>query len=273
MVAPASKRRAAGHLVKTHGVSERRACRVLQLHRSVARYRSISQRDDGLLRERLQALARTYPRYGYLLLHHLLRQEGLVENRKRTYRIYTALGLQVRTRRRKKLTRPRVPMPVPSGPNQRWSVDFMSDQLSGGRRFRILNVVDDYSRECVGQIVDFSISGERLARFLDQIGQHRPLPNTVVCDNGSELTSKAMFFWSQRTRTELHFIQPGKPTQNAFVESFNGSFRDSCLNQHWFWDLVDARCIIDAWRQHYNEERPHSSLGYLSPAQYARQAA
>jgi putative transposase len=267
------KRRAAGHLVKTHGISERRACRVLRLHRSVARYRSVSQRDDGPLEARLKALAQQYPRYGYLMLHHLIRAEGLVINRKRTYRIYTALGLQVRTKRRKKITRPRIPMPIPEGRNERWSVDFMSDQLANGRRFRILNLVDDYSRECIGQIVDFSISGQRLSQYLDQLGWHRPLPKTLICDNGSELTSKAMFFWSRRARTKLHFIQPGKPTQNAFVESFNGSFRDTCLNQHWFKDLVDARQTIAAWRQHYNHVRPHSSLGYRPPSEYAREAA
>lgn len=272
MVAPALRRRAAGHLVKTHGISERRASRVMQI-RFVARYRSIARREDGPIEVRLRALALQYPRYGYLMLHHLMSAEGLVANRKRTYRIYTALGLQVRTKRRRKITRPRISIPVPDGPNQRWLVDFVSDQLSNGRRFRILNLVDDYSRECVGQITDFSISGERLARFLDEVAGRRSLPQTLVCDNGSELTSKAMFFWSRRARTRLHFIQPGKPTQNAFVESFNGSFRDTCLNQHWFKDLFDARRSIDIWRQHYIDVRPHSSLGYRPPSGYAKQAA
>jgi putative transposase len=151
-------------------------------------------------------------------------------------------------------------MPLPERPGERWSLDFMSDQLASGRRFRVLNIVDDFSRECVGQIVDTSISGARLARYLDELGQHRALPKTLVCDNGSELTSKAMFFWSQRSGTKLHFIQPGKPTQNAFVESFNVTFRDSCLNNHWFKDLDNARRLIEDWRRHYNEVRPHSSL-------------
>ena len=273
MVAPAAKRRAAGHLVKTHRVSERRACRLLRLHRSVARYRSISRRDDAALTRRMQALAQQYPRYGYLMLHQFLRTEGLVVNRKRTYRIYSSLGLQVRTKRRKKLVRPRVPMIVPERPGERWSVDFMSDQLASGRRFRVLNIVDDFSRECVGQIVDTSISGARLACFLEQLGQERGLPKTLVCDNGTELTSKAMFFWSRNSGVKLHFIQPGKPTQNAFVESFNRTFRDGCLNQHWFRDLGDARREIDDWRRHYNEVRPHSSLGYVTPSDYARRAA
>ena len=158
----------------------------------MARYASVCSRDDEALTARLKALAHRYPRYGYLLLHQLLKNEGLVVNRKRTYRLYVQMGLQVRTQRRKKLRRPRVPMPT--RPNERWSVDFMSDQLANGRRFRILNVIDDFSRQCVGQIVDTSISGARLVFYLDQLGERRPLPKTLVCDNGTELTSKAMFF-------------------------------------------------------------------------------
>lgn len=273
MVTPAAKRRAAGHLIETHAVSERRACRVVRLHRSVARYQSVSGRNDAALKRRMQELARRYPRYGYLMLHQFLHQEGLVVNRKRTYRIYCELGLQVRTKRRKKLIRPRIPMLVPSRPNERWSVDFMSDQLANGRCFRILNIVDDYSRECVGQLVDHSLPGQRLVRLLEHLGECRPLPKVLVCDNGSELTSKAMFFWSQHSGTRLHFIQPGKPMQNAFVESFNGTFRDNCLNEHWFKSLADARTIIETWRQHYNYVRPHSSLGYVPAGKYAKRAA
>jgi len=207
------------------------------------------------------------------MLHELLRREGLVVNRKRTYRLYSALGLQVHTKQRKKLIRPRVPMAVPSRSNERWSADFVSDQLANGRRFRVLNIVDDFSRVCVGQLTEFSISGERMVRYLDQLAQTRSLPTTLVLDNGPEMTSKAMFFWAKRHEIKLHFIQPGKPTQNAFVESFNGKFRDGCLNQQWFRNIDDARSIIDAWRQHYNEHRPHSSLGYLPPKISEQQAA
>ena len=170
-------------MLKTYRVSQRRVCRLLKLHRSVSRYRSVSTKNDEALKARLKELADRYPRYGYLLLHQLLKNEGLVVNRKRTYRLYVQLGLQVRTQRRKKLTRPRVPMPVPSRPNERWSVDFMSDQLANGRRFRTLNLVDDYSRKCVGQIVDTSISGARLARYLNELGERQSLPKTLVCDN------------------------------------------------------------------------------------------
>ena len=198
----------------------------------------------------------------------MLRTEGLVKNPKRTYRLYREEGLQVRTKRRKKLTRPRIPMSVPAKVNERWSIDFVSDQLANGRRFRILNVVDDFSRECVLQIVDFSISGTRVANELGRL--NRPLPDSLVCDNGPEFTSKAMFFWSQQTDTKLSFIQPGKPTQNAFVESFNGKFRDYCLDLHWFASFEDARSTIDTWREHYNHVRPHRSLGKQPPAVYAR---
>ncbi len=154
-------------------------------------------------------------------------------------------------------------------------MDFVSDQLSGGRRFRVLNVVDDYSREMVGQLISTSISGQQVARFLDQLCEHRGKPSRIICDNGTEFTSKAMFFWSQESGVGvgLGFIQPGKPTQNAFVESLNGKFRNECLNQHWFRTLEEARFEIDQWREHYNTIRPHSSLGYMPPVEFARKAA
>ena len=273
MVRPAARKEVVGHLQNTFGISQRRACRLVPISRKAVSYIPTRPVQDAVLVKRLKALAEQYPRYGYLMLHGLLRQEGLVTNRKRTYRLYTALKLQVRTKRRKKLVRPRVPMAVPIRPNERWSADFVHDQLADGRRFRVLNIVDDYSRVCVGQLTELSISGARMARFLDQLAETRGLPSTLVLDNGPEMTSKAMFFWSQRQQVKLHFIQPGKPTQNAFVESFNGRFRDSCLNQQWFQGIDDARSIIDTWRTHYNEERPHSSLGYLPPKTFEQQAA
>ena len=179
----------------------------------------------------------------------------------------------MRTKRRKKLTRRRVPMAVPKQVNERWSMDFVSDQLANGGRVRVLNVVDDYSRECVGQLVDVSIAGARVARSLSDLAARRGLPRVIVCDNGPEFTSKAMFFWAKDAGVRLHVIQPGKPTQNAFVESFNGKFRDQCLTLHWFRDLDDARRSIEDWRVHYNEVRPHRSLNGQPPAVFARQAA
>ena len=229
--------------------------------------------DEQILRDRLKTLAAQYSRYGYLMLHGLLKAEGLVVNKKRTYRLYTEEKLQVRTKKRKKLQRPRLPMIVPTQPNQRWSMDFVSDQLSHGRRFRVLNIVDDFTKERVGQLVSVSITGHQVARFLEQLGEQRQLPTSITCDNGTEFTSKAMFFWSKKTAVKLAFIQPGKPTQNAFIESLNGKFRNECLNQHWFRSLEEAREEIDQWRNHYNHVRPHSSLGYIPPVEFAKQTA
>jgi len=219
----------------------------------------------------LKQLAERYPKYGCPTLHDMLVIEGQVVNHKRTYRIYCEERLQVRTKRRKKIIRPRVPMLVPNTVNQRRSMDFVSDQLANGRRFRVLNIVDDFSREYVLKIVDFSISGHRLARELDAFA--RKLPKTIVCDNGSEFTSKAMYFWAKQAGVKLHFIQPGKPTQNAFVESFNGKLRAYCLDLHWFASIEDARETGDEWQHHYNHVRPHRSTGKKPPAAFAREAA
>lgn len=251
-------------------VSQRRACHLVGIHRSVARHQP-GQGDEPALRARLRELAAAFPRYGYKLLHELLKREGLVVNAKKTYRLYREEHLQVRRKRRKRLpARARVPLPSLDGPNQRWSMDFLSDQLATGRRLRMLNVVDDYSRECIGQLVDVSISGERVSRLLDRLAGERARPTAIVVDNGPEFTSKALFLWAERMGVRLRFIQPGKPCQNAFVESFNGKFRDACLNEQWFVDLAEARRRIEAWRLHYNTVRPHSSLGFLSPEQFRR---
>lgn len=251
---PAQRRDVVAYLQSAHTLSQRRACRLARLSRKAAAYQPVG-RQDVALRSRLKELGERYPRYSYLMVHALLKSEGLVINRKRTYRVYSALGMQVRTRRRKKLVRPRVPMAVPTKVNERWSLDSVHDQLADGRRIRVLNIVDDFSRKCVGQLVDTPISGARLVRNLDELALPRPRPKTVVMDNGPELTSKAMFFWSQRTGVKHCFIQPGKPTQNVFVESFNARFRDGCRNQHWFRSLDDARAINRNWRRHYNHIR------------------
>ena len=263
------RRRAVDHL-KSRQFSERRACRLVGFSRS-AMWRKLQGRDDHELRSRLRTLAEQYPRYGCPTLHEMLRAQGHVVNHKRTERIYREERLQVRGKRHKKLARPRIPMVVPDAVNQRWSMDFVSDQLAPGRRFRVLNIVDDFSRESVAQIVDISVSGQRVARELDRLS--RSLPEAIVCDNGPEFTSKAMFLWSKRTGVKLHFIQPGKPTQNAFVESFNGKFREYCLDLNWFTTLEDARSTIEQWRRHYNHVRPHRSLGKKPPAVFASEAA
>ena len=248
VVKPTSRRLAVAQMIDRYQLSERRACQIAGLQRSVYRYKAHSK-DDSKLRAGLKALATRHSSYGYLFLHALLKQKKLVKNKKRTYRIYREEGLQVRTKLRKKLQRPRLPMVVPTRVNERWSMDFVSDQLSCGRRFRVLNVIDDYNREMIGQLVSVLISGRQVARFLSELIERRGQPETVVCDNGTEFTSKAMFFWSGDTGVKLGFIQPGKPTQNAFVESLNGKFRKECLSANWF-----------------------RSLNYLPPVEFARQA-
>jgi len=253
MVTATQRRRAVEHL-KSRRVSERRACRLTRFSRSAA-WRPLKGRQDRALRTRLKQLAEQYPKYGCPTLHDMLVIEGQVVNHKRTHRIYCEEGLQVRTKRRKKIIRPRVPMAVPEAVNQRWSMDFVSDQLATGRRFRVLNIVDDFSREYVLQVVDFSISGHRVARELP------------------EFTSKAMYFWAKQAGVKLHFIQPGKPTQNAFVESFNGKLREYCLDLHWFASIEDARETIDDWQHHFNHVRPHRSTGKKPPAVFAKEAA
>lgn len=273
VVTPQAKRLVVSSLMSSQDLSQRRACQLANLHRSTYHYQTKQPARDVALRVRMKQLATLHSAYGYLILHALLKQEGLVVNKKRTYRVYTEEGLQVRTKRRKKLYRPRVCLELPDTSNERWSMDFVHDQLSNGRRFRVLNVVDDYSRECILQLADTSISGIRVARSLTELIQRRGKPNSIICDNGTEFTSKAMFFWARDNHIKLNFIQPGKPTQNAFVESFNGKFRNECLNQHWFLSLHEARQEIRKWQHHYNTVRPHSSLNYLPPSQYAEKVA
>lgn len=259
-------------MMDTHRLSERRACQLSGVSRTAFRYEPLAAK-DALLRARLIELASKHNALGYPMLHAMLKSEGLVVNRKQTYRIYSDERLQLRQRKKKKLDRPRMPIVVPMGVDIRWSMDFVSDQLSNGRRFRVLNVKDDYSKELVGQLVAFSISGAMVARFLSQLIEQRSAPDQITCDNGTEFTSKAMFFWQKESGVKLAFIQPGKPTQNAFVESLNGRFRRECLDQHWFRSLDEATQIIDAWRDHYNNERPHSTLNYMTPAAFAERAA
>ena len=213
--------------------------------------------DDAALLQRLHELAAERRRFGYRRLDVLLRRDGIVANHKRIYRVYAEANLQVRKRlkRRVALGRGDVP-PAVSMPNERWSLDFVHDTLQNARRIRALNIVDDFTREALAIEVDTSISGSRVARVLDRIADERGLPKTIVMDNGTELTSLAMLAWAARHRVQLHYIAPGKPTQNAFIESFNGKFRDECLNDNVFASIAEAREIIERWRVDYNECRP-----------------
>jgi putative transposase len=269
MVTPAAKREAVAHLQALLDVSERRACRVIAADRTVIRYRS-RRADDGELREKLRALAQERRRFGYRRLHILLRQGGVLINRKKTQRLYREEGLTVRRRKgRKRAVGTRTRPPVLALPNQCWSLDFVHDQLVTGRRFRVLNVVDDVTRECLAAVPDTSISGKRVVRELIDLIAERGKPGMIVSDNGTELTSNAVLAWVAEVGVEWHYTAPGKPTQNAFVESFNGRMRDELLNETLFMSMGHAREKIAAWADDYNTGRPHSSLGYATPAAFA----
>lgn len=270
MVTPAVKRQAVAHLCGSYEVSQRRACRTIEADRASMRYRS-TRPDDADLRVRLRELASQRRRFGYRRLLILIRREGTVVNHKKLRRLYREERLQVRKRGgRKRALGTRAPMTIPQGPNQRWSLDFLSDQLNDSRRFRILAVVDDFTRECLALVADTSLSGMRTARELDTIIAERGKPLSIVSDNGTELTSTAILHWCQLTGVEWHYIAPGKPTQNAFIESFNGRLRDELLNETLFASLAHARVALAAWRDDYNDFRPHSALRNLPPSIYAK---
>ena len=268
MVRPTSYRQAVGLIRREFEMSERRACAVLGFPRSSCRYVS-KRRPLHELTQELREHAATRPRFGYRRLHVLLRRTGWHVNHKRVYRLYRAEGLAVRRKKRRRLAAGlRVVLPTPSAANQRWSMDFVSDQLSTGRRFRTLNIVDDCTRECVAIELDTSLGGGRVVRVLQRLLETRGRPAVIVCDNGPEFAGRALDQWAHQVGVRIQFIRPGKPVENAFVESFNGKFRDECLNEHWFSDLADARQIVEDWRRDYNEVRPHSSLDNITPKEY-----
>ena len=251
------------------GLSERQALRLVGMSPSTLRY---APREDGneQLRERLKELAGQHRRHGYRMLHSRLRNDGWAINVKRTYRVYREEGLMVRKRRHKKLPVPeRQPLVRPARPDEVWSMDFLFDELAGGRRVKTLTVVDDCSKEVVRIAADTSIPALYVTRLLDEVGLERGLPKVIRTDNGPEFAGRTMQDWAARNGVKLRFIQPGKPVQNAYIESFNSRFRDECLSQHWFASLSHMRSVIDNWRHDYNHHRPHSTLGYVPPATFA----
>jgi transposase InsO family protein len=269
MVGPVVKREGVAHLQASMGLSERRACEIVEADRTMIRYRS-RRPPETELRKRLRDLANERRRFGYRRLFILLRQSGEPSGINRIYRLYREEGLTVRKRRaRRRAVGRRTPILVEARPNARWSLDFVHDQFACGRRFRILNVVDDVTRECLAAIPDTSISGQRVARELTDLVQWRGKPGMIVSDHGTEFTSNTMLAWSQAHQVTWHFITPGKPMQNGFCESFNGRMRDELLNESLFFGLDHARTRIASWIAEYNEQRPHSALGYLTPARYA----
>ncbi len=250
-------------------MSVRRACKVAGLSQAGWYYRPVESRLNSRLRVRMRELAKQRPAFGSPRMTVLLRREYGAVNHTRIERLYADEGLQLprRLKRRRRGVSRSTPATVPTAPRQRGSMDFAHDILSDGRRIRILVVVDDFTRECLAMEVDTSLSGQRVARVLERVRRESKLPQTIVCDNGTEFTSRAMLKWAEAHARGLHFITPGRPTENPYVESFIGKFRYECLRQHWFDDLVDARAKIEIWREDYNHVRPHRSLGQRTPAE------
>jgi putative transposase len=258
-------------MVARFGLSQRRVCHILALDRNTLRYRSRRQ-DEAALRTRIRKIAEHKRRYGCPRIYVRLRREGWAVNHKKVERLYyREEGLSVRRRRRKKAAAvPRVTLPKPTPPGRCYALDFVHDRLANGRRFTCLTMTDLCSKEVPVIEVDVSIGGARVGRILDRLFATRPLPETLILDNGPEFAGTALDAWAAQHGVHLHFIQPGKPVQNAFIESFNGKFRDECLNEHWFLTLQEAQLVIEVWRREYNEERTHSSIGDVTPLEFIR---
>jgi putative transposase len=279
VVGPQAEREAVRVAREEGELSERRACGLIGMNRSSWRYQQ-KEPNDTALRNRLRELAGERPRFGYRRLYRMLRREKengkakWVVNHKRVYRLYREEGLAMRRRKGKRFrAEARVPLVLPERANQMWTMDFTRDSLASGRKFRTLNLMDGYTREALWIEADTSLPGLRVVRVLERVAEERGLPEAIQVDNGPEFISQVVDQWAYRNGVALHFIDPGKPVQNAFIESFNGKFRDECLNQNWFTNLEDAQRIIEAWREDYNTVRPHSSFGYRTPEEYAAEVA
>jgi putative transposase len=273
VVGPRAEREAVRVAREEGKLSERRACWLIGMNRGSWRYQR-RERNEVVLRARLRQLAEERPRFGYRRLHRMLRREKCMVNHKRVYRLYREEGLAMRRGKGKRFrAEARVPLVPPTGANQMWTMDFTRDSLASGRKFRTLNLMDGYTREALCIEVDTSLPGQRVVQVLERVTQERDLPEVIQVDNGPEFISRVVDQWAYANGVVLHFIDPGKPVQNAFIESFNGKFRDECLNQSWHTSLEDARQSIEAWREDYNTVRPHSSLGYMTPEEYAATVA
>ena len=270
MVTAPARREVVRELV-TRGLNERRALMVVQMSAAALRYVPRPDPDPGL-RDRIVALAHRHRRYGAGMIYLKLRQEGRVVNHKRVDRLYAEARLQVRRRRRKKVPlADRQPLARPQAPNEVWSADFVFDRTAEGRVLKCLTIVDDATTEAVAVVPARALGGLPVTRVLDGLAITRGLPQVLRTDNGLEFCGRAMLTWAHTRGVTLRLIEPGKPTQNAYIESFNGRFRDECLNEHWFTSLAHAQAVIETWRREYNEERPKKGLAGLTPAAYAQQ--
>jgi putative transposase len=267
MVTPTARRDAAEHLVAARETSVQHACGLIGLSRSSYYYEPV-RRDDSGLRQAIRSLAQERRRWGYRRIAVRLRKEGWPDNSKRIARIYREEGLQVKKRKRKRISRgQREALVKPARPNQVWAMDFVSDRADE-RKLKMLVIIDCYTRECLKIEADTSISGVRVVRVLEDLKMYQGLPEQIMLDNGPEFTGSALDAWAYARDVKLHFIEPGKPSQNGYIESFNGKFRDECLNEHYFMNLGDCRGIVEDWRQDYNEQRPHSALNNRTPAEF-----
>jgi putative transposase len=272
-VVTAPARREVVAWMRSKGLSERAALRIVRMSASSLRYRPAPDR-NRVLRQKIVALAQRHRRYGAGMIYLKLRQSGEVVNHKRIERLYAEEKLQIKRRKRKKVPiADRQPLARPDAANAVWSMDFVFDRIAGGRQLKILGIVDDATTECVVAHAEHAIGGDHLVRVLDRICRTRGYPDIIRTDNGKEFTGRAMLTWAHEHQVKLRLIEPGKPNQNAYIESFNSRFRDECLNEHWFFNLRHARRLIGAWQKEYNEERPKKGLGGLTPAQHAKQLA
>jgi putative transposase len=273
-VTPSRRRPVVSYWHDTYRVSERRACRLARVPVSTFRYESM-QEPRTALRLRIREIAQTRVRYGYRKIRVLLNREGWKVGKKLVYRLYKEEGLTLRhkPRRKRRAGMQRRERFRPTAPNQVWGLDFVADQLADGRRFRTLTVLDIFTRESLAIEVGQSMKSEDVVTALNQIRQKRGTPKLLFCDNGAEFTSQRMDLWAYHNQVQIDFSRPGKPTDNAYVESFNGTLRAECLDVHWFATLTEAKQVIEAWRREYNESRPHRSLGERTPNEFASQIA
>lgn len=272
MVKPADKRNIVNFLKAEKKLTQSRSCRLVNLDVSTYRYQSV-KKDDSELRNKIICLAHQNKRFGYKRIHALIKTEGIEVNRKKVYRIYKEENLAVKRKKSKQKLKRACSLILADFPNEMWSMDFVSDSLAQGRKFRTLNVIDVLTRECLAIEADFFLTSARVIRVLDRLIELRGKPKAIRIDNGTEFTSLIIIEWAKKNDIKLDYIQPGKPTQNAFIESFNGKFRDECLNENWFLSLNHAKILIEEWRIGYNTQRPHSSLNYMTPERFAKQYA
>lgn len=273
MVGPKAKKEAVVFVRQQLRISVRRSCRLCGLNQATHFYKAKNKIDDELIEAKLLEIAAKRPRFGQYRLYVMLRREGMIINHKKVERLYGELNLSLRVikGKKRKATGVRLPQLEAVRPDQRWSMDFVHDELVDRRKFRTLNIVDDYSKECAAIEVGFSLTGQHIVNVLNKLLFYGRIPKVLTIDNGPELSSRALEFWAYTNKVVLNFIQPGKPTQNAYIESFNGKFRDECLSQHLFLSLEDAKQKIESWRREYNEDRPHSSLNYKTPNEFLKE--